>query len=335
MTTQTNLAILARMTDRAPRALAVFFLALAGCPGGEPAPPEPLQGVIEYDDRVIGFELGGRVLAVGVERGQQVLAGAELVRLDDGLERPVRELRAADVGAAQAQLKLLRAGTRSEELQASAAEISALLAQQQNLEKTLARQAELQNQGAAPQATLDSVSAELSATADRRRALEQRLKAMRAGPRVQEISAAEARVQAAQAALSEIDARLERYALHSPMAATVLDLHVKVGEVVGPGAPAATLADLTHPFVDVFVAEGKLQGIVVGAPMRVRADGISGQLAGHVEYVYPRTEFTPRFLFSESERPNLVLRVRVRVDDLRGVLHAGVPAFVALAGRGK
>ena len=52
---------------------------------------------------------------------------------------------------------------------------------------------------------------------------------------------------------------------------------------------------------------------------------------GKVEYVAQRTEFTPRFLFSEQERPNLVVRVRVRVDDDQERLHAGVPAFATIA----
>jgi hypothetical protein len=48
--------------------------------------------------------------------------------------------------------------------------------------------------------------------------------------------------------------------------------------------------------------------------------------------VFPRTEFTPRYLFSEGERENLVLRVRVRIEDPKRELHGGVPAFVTLAG---
>ncbi len=304
----------------------------AGCrgAGAQADPSTPLQGVVEYDDRVIGFELGGRVLAVAVERGQEVGANVELVRLDDGLERPQRDLRVADLDAAQAQLKLLRAGARSEDLRASEAEISALQAQQQNLEKSLSRQTTLQAQGAAPQATIDNLSSELSAVVDRRRALEQRLKALRAGPRSQEIAAAQAQVEAAEAALAAVDARLARFELRSPIAGTVLDVHVKTGEVVAPGAPAITLADLAHPFADVFVPEGKLRGVVIGAVASVRVDGAASPLSGHVEYVFPRTEFTPRFLFSESERPNLVIRARVRVADPKHLLHAGVPAFVTL-----
>ena len=55
---------------------------------------------------------------------------------------------------------------------------------------------------------------------------------------------------------------------------------------------------------------------------------MSEPLSGHIEHIFPKTEFTPRFLFSEGERPNLVLRTRVRVDDPQQRLHGGVPAFV-------
>jgi hypothetical protein len=47
-----------------------------------------------------------------------------------------------------------------------------------------------------------------------------------------------------------------------------------------------------------------------------------------VERINSKAEFTPRFLFSERERENLVIRVRVRIDDREHVLRAGVPAFV-------
>ena len=47
-----------------------------------------------------------------------------------------------------------------------------------------------------------------------------------------------------------------------------------------------------------------------------------------VERIGYKTEFTPRYLFSEKERSNLVVRVRVRVSDPGHLLRAGVPAFV-------
>ena len=304
----------------------------AGCNQARAKQPEPLQGVVEYDERVIGFELGGRVTAVPVERGQTVALGAPLAQLDDTLERPTRALRAAELAAAQAQARLLRAGARREDLRAAEADIAALVAQEQTQAKQLERERKLQSAGAAPAATLDDMSSQLASTGEKRRALEQRLKALRGGARNDELDAADARVQAAEAMLALVDARLARYALHSPVAGDVTDVHVKTGELVASGSPAITLADLSHPFVDVFVPQGKLQRIALGAAASLRVDGLSEPLSGRIEHVFPRTEFTPRYLFSDSERPNLVVRVRVRVDDPSRRLHAGVPAFVRMPG---
>jgi len=328
--------IISRMIkNRSPVGLAVgWALAVAGaagCTQARASDVDALQGVVEYDDRVIGFELGGRVTTVAVERGQRVALGAALAQLDDGLERPTRALRAAELAAAQAQARLLRAGARREDLRAAEAEIAALDAQQQTLAKNLEREKKLQAAGAAAAATLDDMTSDLASTNERRRALDQRLKALRGGARSDELDAADAHVQAAEAALALVDARLARYALPSPAAGDVVDVHVKTGELASPGSPVVTLADLGHPFVDVFAPQAKLQGIAVGVAASLRVDGVNESLSGRIEHIFPHTEFTPRYLFSTSERPNLVVRVRVRVDDPKHRLHAGVPAFVTVA----
>jgi HlyD family secretion protein len=105
---------------------------------------------------------------------------------------------------------------------------------------------------------------------------------------------------------------------------------VDPGEVVAAGTPVVTLADTEHPYADVFVAQGNLAGIVVGGAARARIDALTETFAGHVEHIARRTEFTPRYLFSERERPNLVVRVRVRIDDPAQRLYAGVPTFVSI-----
>jgi HlyD family secretion protein len=303
-----------------------------GCGLAQAAGPAPLQGVVEYDDRVLGFELGGRVLAIAVDRGDTLRADQSLVRLDDSLETPIRDMRAADLAAAEAQLRLLRAGARGEEIRAAEAEISALQAQEAELQRNLTRQTALVREAALAQTTVDDTSSQLQATSDRRRALEERLQATRNGARTDEIATSVARVAGASAALAAEEARLSRFELHSPAAGSVIDLHVKVGEMVVPGAPGVTMADLSHPFVDVFVPQARMHELQIGRTMAVRVDGVRDALDGKIEHMFTRTEFTPRFLFSEGERPNLVLRTRVRVVDPKHQLHAGVPAFVTFSG---
>lgn len=68
--------------------------------------------------------------------------------------------------------------------------------------------------------------------------------------------------------------------------------------------------------------------MTVGLPARVRVDASAAALPGRVEHIARRTEFTPRYLFSEKERATLVVRVRVRVDDARERLRAVLPESI-------
>ncbi len=310
-----------------------MLLGLAGAGGCSTASAqgdERLQGVVEFDERAIGFELGGRIRTVGVRAGDDVDEKTELARLDDSLERPLRAVRASDADVAKSQVALVRSGSRGEDIRATRAQLEAARRSEKLLESQLARQKRLVEKGAVPESRLDDLDGQLSRVRGEREALEQRLSALRSGARREEIQVAEARVKAAESAVAAEDARLEHHVLGARMRGRVLDVHVEPGEVVAPGAPVVTIADVRHPYADVFVPQGGLEGIRVGAAATIRVDSLPALLHGKVENVSRRTEFTPRFLFSERERPNLVVRVRVRIEDPTEQLHAGVPAFVSI-----
>jgi HlyD family secretion protein len=318
-----------------PAALSLAFAALAatGCNAVKaaiPPGPEAFQGVIEHEDRSVGFEVGGRVLEVDVERGEPIKAGQVIAKLDDALERPMRDLRTAELHAAEAELALLKAGTRIEDIRSAEAEIASLRAQEDIARKNLDRNQTLYERGSLPLSQVDDLRASFDSTLERKRALEERLKALRRGARGEEISAALARVEGASAGLAAQEARLSRFTLTALLDGDVIDVHVKPGEMVAPNALALTVADLSHPYVDIFVPQSRAAEARVGQSASIRVDGSKTPLSGKVEHVFPKTEFTPRYLFSEGERENLVLRVRIRIDDPRHTLHAGVPAFVAL-----
>jgi HlyD family secretion protein len=309
---------------------AYVVLALCGCDNASATGRQPLQGVVELDTRTLSFEVPGRVEEVRVQEGDAIDGTVVLARLDESMARPERDARAAEVEAAKAQLALLEAGARNEEVRAIEAELRALESQLVVLARQRARQNVLTSQGAAPSARLDDLDAQESALVGRRDVAQQKLKGLRAGARRQEIDAARARVAALEASLVAVDARLERFVLRYQGDADVLEVHVKQGEVVAAGSPALTLADQDHPYVDVFVPQSELANVRVGFSMNVRVDSLTYPLKGRVERVGYKTEFTPRYLFSEKERANLVIRVRVRLDDPKHVLHAGVPAFAFL-----
>lgn len=319
------------MPTRIPTSF-LLLMFVTSCSDATANTREPLQGVLEYEDSILGLEVGGRVADIEVRRGDDVDEGAVLIRLDDGMERPLRAAREAELSFARAQLALLEAGARPEEVRGASVELRTLEHRIEVARRLHARQTSLVASGAVAASHLDTIDGEIAALEGHRDMIAQRLRGLRSGARDQELEAATARVESATAALAALDARLSRYELHAAEGGDVIDVHVRRGEIVAPGAPAVSIADLDHPYADVFVPEGRMSDIRIGLTARVRVDGVRQPLPGRVEHIFPRTEFTPRFLFSDNERPNLVLRVRVRIEDPRHLLHAGLPVFVELSG---
>jgi len=84
-----------------------------------------VSGRIEIDDVRVGSKIGGRIIEVPVEEGQPVEAGALLVRLDDEELQAMLAQAQAALNQAQAQLDLLLAGTRKEDLERAEATVRA------------------------------------------------------------------------------------------------------------------------------------------------------------------------------------------------------------------
>jgi HlyD family secretion protein len=306
-------------------------VALAGaCQAHGPSATD-YQGTVEYEERVVGFELGGRVARVAVRRGDVVTDKQVLAEIDATLEKLSRDARASDIATARADVALLEAGARREDLGSLAAQVRAASATEGLLKKNAERAHALRDTGAVAQAEVDRADADAERSTGERKSLEQRLASLQRGARSEELDRARARLEGATNAVALADERLARHVLRAQGPGEVLDVHIEPGELASVGAPVVTLADTTHPYVEVFVPQGELGGIRTGAKATVRVDASKDSLPGVVEHVASRTEFTPRYIFSERERPNLVVRVRVRVEDPEKRIHAGVPAFVTIA----
>ena len=305
----------------------VAFAALLGCSGAQAEDAGAYQGVVEHEERLLAFEVGGRLVRLDASEGDAVEADTVIAALDDSLERALRDARAAEVAVAEAELELVREGPRAEEIRAARAELRAARASEQLLGRTVQRQRALVARGAATPAQVDELETQLARATAQQQSVAQRLRALEEGARTEELAVGEARLAAARSALVALDERLQRYELRAGIEGVVLDVHVEPGEIVAPGAPVVTVADVERPYVDAFVPQGDLAGIEIGTAARVRVDAHDEAYAATVEHVARRTEFTPRYLFSERERPNLVVRVRVRIQDPAQTLSAGVPGF--------
>lgn len=305
---------------------AAMLLVLAACE--QRAQPSGYQGVIELDERTLAFEVPGRVTSLDAARGDRVEPARVLATLDDAQPRAAIAVREAESRVAAERAKLVAAGGRSEDILALEAQIRAARATEALAIKRNKEDVMLVDKGALARSVADESDARRKSATAEREALEQRVRELRTGARKEELAGASAQASAAEAAVKVEADRADRYRLRSLHAGEVLDVHVEAGEVVSAGAPVITIGDTAHPRVDIFVPQGELAGVKVGARATIRVDETVLPFTGTVEHVSRRTEFTPRFIFSPNERANLVIRVRVRVDDPQHALHAGTPAFV-------
>lgn len=307
-------------------------LVLGGCGGSSAgAAPREYQGVVEFEQVDLGFEFSGRLVGLFVRRGEHVQVGQRLATIDDTLERAATRARQNESEAALARAAVTRAGSRPEERRALEARIRAADAQIRQLSETLARERKLLEAGATPPSVVDDATAALDRAQADRDALAQNLELLERGPRPEELDELDSRARASQALLDAQRERNERFEVRAPLAGDVLDTMFEPGEVVPVAVPVVSIADTTRPFAEVFVPQAELRPVRQGARVEVRVDALDEPLGGFVESIARRTEFTPRYLFSATERSNLVVRVRVRVEDPGRLLHAGVPARVSFA----
>ncbi|MFN2269496.1 MAG: biotin/lipoyl-binding protein, partial [Anaerolineae bacterium] len=82
------------------------------------------SGFIEAEEVTIAPELGGRVIELLVEEGDDIEAGQVLVRLDGTLLEAQIEAAQANLDIAQAQLAQAQAGARPEQVQKAEADLA-------------------------------------------------------------------------------------------------------------------------------------------------------------------------------------------------------------------
>jgi multidrug resistance efflux pump len=156
---------------------------------------------------------------------------------------------------------------------------------------------------------------------------EAQLAALRSGATREEIAAAEAQVEQAQAALHRLLTEQQKLTLVAPVGGLVLETAVREGELAAPGATILTIGDLDEVTLTVYVPEDQLGHVNVGQEVEVQVDSFSDQLFyGSVIAIASEAEFTPRNVQTEEDRVNMVFAVDVRIPNPDHKLKPGVPA---------
>jgi HlyD family secretion protein len=115
--------------------------------------------------------------------------------------------------------------------------------------------------------------------------------------------------------------------LLAPSAGVVTVRQAELGEVVAPGSPVVTLADLDHIWLRAYVAETDLGRIAWGQNVTITTDTYPGkQYHGRISFISSDAEFTPKSVQTTKERVTLVYRIKIDIDNPSHELKPGMPA---------
>jgi HlyD family secretion protein len=295
----------------------------------KPAPTNQrtLSGNIEAHESLVSFKVQGRIVELPIEEGQQVAQGALLARLEDADFKQRVKIDEASVAVRESNLALTLAGTREQEVKASH---QVVLDAQADL-----AQKKADNDRAQRLFSKDEISAQdrdLAATALKRSeanvaAVEQRYSLAQEGSRKEDIAIARANLAQANASLGLSRINAAYTTLRAPGAGVITVRQAELGEVVSPGSPVVTLADLDHIWLRAYIAETDLGKIHWGQDANITTDTYPGkQYHGHISFISPDAEFTPKSVQTYAERVTLVYRIKIDIDNPNHELKPGMPA---------
>jgi HlyD family secretion protein len=322
------------------RCLAVVALAsvaLSGC-SGRAQDQLRASGYVEATEVRVAPEVGGRVLELKVDEGDRLAVGDLIARLSTtDTELTIRRAE-ADRDQATAQLRLLQAGARVEDIRqaeaqvesaeadvkAADAERSSAVSDLQRFDALLQANAGSRKQRDDAATRRDVASARVSAAKQRARAAAATLARLRAGSRAEEIAGARARVASAEAQIASLQKNVADAVLRSPVAGVVTAKLIDQGEVIAARTAMVVVTDLDRAWANVYVDEPIVPRLRLGQKMVLVTD--AGQrLEGSITFISPKAEFTPRNVQTAEERSRLVYRIKVSADNKDGVLKPGMP----------
>ena len=305
---------------------------VAGCRRPPPSNALTLYGNVDIRQVELGFRVPGRLKSMRFEEGETVDAGAVMAELDVRSFDDQLHASEAQAAANDANLKKVVAGSRPAEIARAQAALDEATAGQRNARTVLERTEKLVAENAVPRADHDTALA-ASREADARVAsANQSLRLVVQGPRAEDIDAARAMLAVAQANVASAQTSMDDARLVAPSDGVVISRVKEPGAIVSPNDTVYVVSLMHSVWVRAYVSETQLGMLHPGMEVSVTSDAAPARLVrGHVGFISPTAEFTPKTVQTPELRTDLVYRLRIIVDDVDAGLRQGMPVTVHIA----
>jgi multidrug resistance efflux pump len=226
-------------------------------------------------------QIADEIVKVNVREGDWVEAGTVIASLAARNEIASVASTSAALDRARADLALLQAGSRPEDIRMAKQEVDLREVQLQYQERELRRKKELMaTAGTETQAELERVQSARDQAEQLLLTARENFAKLQQGARVEEIRAAQADVARLSADLDHHSRLLALKDITAPIAGRVITLGVqqRLGQYVQPGDLVAVLQDTSHLRVAVQADQSAAVQIKAGQTVKLRLEGLDGRL---------------------------------------------------------
>ena len=281
-----------------------------------------VSGNIEAHQSVLGFKtVQSRIIELPLNEGQWVKAGQLISRLDDFDYRQQVVMAEAALAVQRRQL-----AAAEQNLAAAKKTVESDAADLELAKVEFSRTTGLTRIGAASVEARDQANAVLkkaNAAIERDRALEAAAE--------RQVELAMANIRNAEELLKLAKIVLDYTVLAAPFDGVITVRQAELGEIMVPGAPVVTLADLDHIWLRAYINETDLGKIRLDQSAAVTTDTYPGKTyRGRVSFISSSAEFTPKSVETHAERVTLVYRIKIDIDNPTHELVPGMPADAVL-----
>jgi HlyD family secretion protein len=271
-----------------------------------------IVGVVRATEVRMEPEVNGQLMSIAVEKGAHVHAGDVLARLSAvELTAQVDQARAA-LGAAIASRNNVYAGVRREQVDSLKAEIAKASARLDYVQAQLTRTSTLARQSFESQQTLDQAENDVASARAEVAEAQANYDAAVAGPTREERAIADAQVQAAAAAVTVLERRLDKMILRAPADGVVSVIAAEVGENVRPGQPILMVEAAGRQWLSFNVREDHLNDLTMGKTVSVMRNGADGMIKSAITELRPLGVFATwqaERVIGDHDRNTLRLRL--------------------------
>lgn len=275
----------------------------------------------------LGSKITGRVVWIGVEKGDRVQKDQVLVRLEDREFRAQVDQARGALDSARARLQQLQNGSRPEEVEHAKARLTEAEAGLRLARLNLERQQGLARDGVVARQSLDDASSQHDAARAQVEAAQKNYELVRKGPRAEEIQQARAQMEQAAGALQFAQTQLDATQIRAPISGTILERLVETGEMVttmfvgerGAKSSVVSLADLSDLQVELDISQNDFARVFMGQPCSITPDAFPDR-----RYRGTVAEIAP-----EANRQKATVQVKVKVENPDEFLRPEMNARVA------